>query len=380
MQQTDVCMQSSMSSLTTVLQKASEPIWSSGPKGWFRFTSKLSTQPRRVHVVLLLMLVTVIGWTDYVTGWEVSFSVIYAIPVLITAWLLGLRYAIIMAIGCGPVWWLANIDANPYQTTWGYTWAATSGVIYRIFVAIAGSAIRLKLQADAEQIRMLKEMRQMEKELITVAEHEQQRIGQDLHDGLCQQLAAIGCATRALADDLRARAVPESMDAERIEEAIQQTVVEARSLARGIFPVHVDRSGLSAALEELAIRTSELTGIRIDVSETAEVQVDDPEVAMHLFRIVQEAVSNAVRHSGARHIIITLNATYHLLELRVDDDGVGFDSNDIANTAGMGLRTMRYRAQSIGAHFSIQRCPEGGTSTVCQLRVKTLPSPHLNAN
>jgi len=359
-----------MSSHASALESPVERTWNPSRKGFSNLTKKLSAQPRWILMLAMLGFTAFLGWLDYITGWEVSFAVVYAIPILLTVWLVGLNAAIFMAVLCGPIWWLANAHGNPYQTQWGYTWAMVSGIIYRIFVAIAGGAIRLRQQADEEQIRMLNEMRQLEKQIITATEREQQRIGQDLHDGLCQQLAAIGCATRALADDLRARAVPEAGDAAKIEEAIQQTVIEARSLARGIFPVHVDRSGLSAALADLAGRTSRLTGLAIQVAETVEVEIDDPEVAMHLYRIAQEAVANAVRHSGARKITLFLEVTDDQLELRIDDDGAGI-SHRTRDEEGMGLRTMQYRAQSIGAQFSVQPREGGGTSVSCRLRIKT---------
>lgn len=360
-----------MSNLTTALEKAAAPTWISLPAGISQWAKRAAEQPGWIKLGALSLLTIIVGWLDYVTGWEVSLSVVYAIAVLLAVWLVGRDGALFMALLAGLVCWLANVTENPYHTLWGYNWALFSRLIYLVFVAIGGSALRTKQKADAAQIRMLKEMRQLEKVIVSITEHEQQRIGQDLHDGLCQELAAIGCATRALADDLQARGMAEAADAEKIEEAIQHTVIEARSLARGIFPVHVDRSGLSAALTELACRTQRLTGIPIELAESADVHVDDLEVAMHLYRIAQEAVANAVRHSGARHVVITLEATRNRLELRVDDDGIGLEASPHNDPHGLGLRTMRYRAQSIGAHFSIQPRPGGGTSVVCQLRVKT---------
>jgi signal transduction histidine kinase len=250
---------------------------------------------------------------------------------------------------------------------------------YFAFSAIGGAAIHSKQEADAAHIKVLEERRQLERDIVAVSEHEQQRIGQDLHDGLCQQLAAIGCAARALADDLQARELPEAHDASHIEESIRQAVMEARSLARGIFPVHVDRSGLSTALAELARSTSQLTSIPIQVTEWSDVHVGDPEVAMHLYRIAQEAVANAVRHSGARAITIALEAAGDMLELRIEDNGRGFTARGATEATGMGLRTMHYRAQIMGAVLRIEPRATGGTLVCCRLKVRTepsTPSPH----
>ncbi len=135
--------------------------------------------------------------------------------------------------------------------------------------------------------------------------------------------------------------------------------------------MHVDRTGLSAALEELAVTTQGLTGIPIQVAESAEVQVSDPEVAMHLFRIAQEAVANSVRHSGATAMQLSLEARQNHLELRIKDNGTGFNTTQALKQSGMGLRTMKYRAQALGAEFTVTSQPGAGTTVLCRLRVRT---------
>ena len=331
----------------------------------------LARQRPWVIFLLSLAISAAIGYLDFITSWEVSLFVFYAIPILLTAWFAGLGAGLVLALICGAIWWAANLPSNPYATSWGYPFAMLNRLGYFVFVAVGARAIRRKQEVDARQITMLQEMRQMEQEIIKAGEAEQQRIGQDLHDGLCQQLAAIGCAARALADDLSERAVPESADAEKIEEAIQRTVLEARCLARGIFPVHVDQSGLSAALSELAQVTSRLTGIAVEFSESPEVQVGDPEVAMHFYRIAQEALANAVRHGMAQKVEVSLRSTGDQLELRVDDDGKGILDANGDRAGGMGLRTMTYRAHAIGADLAIHPRAGGGTSVCCTLRFKT---------
>jgi signal transduction histidine kinase len=223
---------------------------------------------------------------------------------------------------------------------------------------------------------MLEERRQLEKDIVSVSEHEQQRIGQDLHDGICQQLAAIGCAARVLAEDLQAQSVQSAHDASLIEESLQQVVLEARNLARGIFPVHVDRSGLAAALVDLGKMMSRLTGIPIVVNDCVDVPLDAPEVSMHLYRIAQEAVANAVKHSDATEIHIAMRLADHRLELRVEDNGKGMPPISGTRGDGMGLRTMHYRAQALEASLAIERRPEGGTLVSCRLQLEQLK--HLN--
>lgn len=364
-----------MNGVPTALPWTDRPAFAAAGRYLSTLARRASARPPWMITSALFLVLVGIGWGDYVTGWELSVSVIYALPILIGIWVSGRNSGLLLALLCAPVWWVANQNQTAYQTEWGYNLALLNREIFWLFVAFGGSAIRSKQQAYETQIRMLKEMRQLEKEIVSIAEHEQQRIGQDLHDGICQQLAAIGCATRALAEDLHARGIPEAADAEKIGEAMQQTMGDARSLARGIFPIHVDRSGLPAALAELAGRTSLLTGIDITFAEGAQLPSVESEAAMHLYRIAQEAVSNAVRHSGARHVTLSLNATGGSggsggLELRIEDDGKGLGLKAHGEGSGMGLRTMKYRAQSIGATLSIQPRVNGGggAAVVCRLR------------
>lgn len=334
-------------------------------------TRLVAGQPRSRIILILFALSVLIGLLDQRTGWELSLFVFYALPVLLAVWWGSLNFGLLMAVTNAAIWWIANQDSHPYQTQWGYNWAMISRLIYFLFVAVGVQAIRNKQAADAARILMLEERRQLEIDIVTVSEHEQRRIGQDLHDGLCQQLAAIGCAARALADDLHARGLSEAEDASRIEEAIQETVVEARSMARGIFPVHVDRSGLSAALADLARSVSKLTGIDVCMQDEADVSVSDPDVAMNLYRIAQEAVANAVRHSGASQVQVHLQALEGRLILEVKDNGQGISPSAAVSHEGMGLRTMRYRAQILGAELGIFAAPEGGTTVRCEMKVKT---------
>lgn len=321
----------------------------------------------RMLGAMLIMLT--IGWLDAATGWEVSLFVFYAVPIALAVWTGGLRAGVVFALLGGTIWWFANRNENPYVTQWGYTWAMVNRLAYFGFVVFGVRAIQVKQQSDAAQIAMLEEMRTLESEIISVSEHEQQRIGQDLHDGLCQQLAAIGCAARILADELAETSHPGHEDAENIESAIRSAVVEARSLARGIFPVHVDRSGLAAALGELAESTSRLTGIRVQFDEGASSTVADPDAAMHLYRIAQEAVANAVKHSGASVIRVTLHEDNGVVTLRITDDGCGIPTQ-LEPQKGMGLRTMLHRARVLHGQLQVRQAPAGGTEVVCTVTTK----------
>ncbi|MCB1208987.1 MAG: sensor histidine kinase [Verrucomicrobiales bacterium] len=319
-----------------------------------------------------------VGWLDHLTGWEVSLFIFYALPIIAAVWWRGAWAGLTLAGISGFVWWLANHNINPYESELGYFWALINRVFYFSVLAFAVAAVRNKQDADAARIRILEERRRLEQDIVKVVEQEQQRIGQDLHDGLCQQLAAIGCAVHALADDLQTQHAPAVQDAQLIEDSIRGAVLDARNLARGIFPVHVDRQGLVAALNDLADTTSRLTGVRIRILEHGDALMDQPNIAMHLYRIVQEAVANAIKHGHAEEIIITLRASYGLLELFVEDDGIGIPTP--LRSGGMGLRTMHYRAHSVGATLTLTPLPSRGTRVCCRLPLGTVsPTTTLNS-
>ena len=342
---------------------------------WAALFDRLGKLSTPMATALVVILSAVIGTVDGITGWEVSLFVFYAIPIVTAVWSMGLRAGLITSVFNSVIWLLANLNENPYETSWGYPWAMLNRLVYFSFVAIGTEAIKRKMMTDAAQISMLKDIRHLEKEIVNAREQEQQRIGRDLHDGLCQQLAAIGCALRALAEDLQIAGSPGAEDALRVEEAIRRSALEARSIALGINPVHMDSYGLSAALADLATATRTLTNAHVQVDGENVAEVEDPELALNLYRIAQEAVSNAVKHSAASDIIIHLSEAKSHYTLTIEDNGSGIDLEEL-NAKSMGLRTMTYRAESLGGSFSIARRPHGGTIVTCTVPTKRpIPSP-----
>jgi signal transduction histidine kinase len=219
------------------------------------------------------------------------------------------------------------------------------------------------------RIAALERARNLEREIVGVSDREQRRIGQDLHDGLCQTLAAIGCAATSLKDDLQQVSPPHAAAAQEIEKFLNDAVVEARNLARGIAPIDMDEHALLAALDDLAERTSRLTPLPVDFEAHGEPGVVDPQAALNLYRIAQEAVNNAVRHSHASHAGIVFSQSGSQLVLTIQDDGDGLPGNPMTGS-GMGMKTMTYRAQMIGADIKISGGPGEGASIACTLQVK----------
>ena len=322
----------------------------------------------RSKVLLLagaILAIASIGYYDWLTGWELNFFLFYTVPILLVAWFADFTSAVVVATLAGFTWWLANLNINPYETRLGFIWATVTQFVYFEFVAIGGAAIRAHQSADRARIEALEKEHQLEQEIVQVSEREQARIGQDLHDGVCQQLAAIGCAATLLKNDLRAHGLSQSEAAEEIEQLLSDAVKEVRSLARGIFPVQMDDAGLSAALHELVATMSRLTPIHATLDVHGETEIRDPRVGMHLYRIAQEALSNAVRHAKAKNVRIHLDGELGQLTMRISDDGKGLPPE--RNTGGMGLKTMHYRARLIGAEFHLENIPTGGTLVLVRM-------------
>jgi signal transduction histidine kinase len=234
--------------------------------------------------------------------------------------------------------------------------------------------MRLQREEGRARLEAMTRTRELEQEIVRASEREQMRIGQDLHDGLCQNLAAIDCATECLKTELESSSPRQARTASLVQKMLKEALVEARSLARGIFPVHMDEEGLAAALEALVASTNQLRNVSIQYETKGDIRIADPTAAMHLYRIGQEAVSNAVRHAEAAHIRVNLARDGRVLVMTVADDGRGFTTENIS-TEGMGLRTMKYRAHLIGALLAVAPIPGGGTLVRC-----TLPLSHGPAN
>ena len=338
----------------------------------------LRRQPRWLVSVETLVLVGLIGWLDYVTGWEWSFFAPFALPIALVAWKLGRRPGFACACLCALAFWVAHIGNNPYRTHWGYAVAVMGRWLYFAVLALAVAALKTKREADRARILSLQRAQELELQILQASEQEQQRIGRDLHDSLGPHLAAIGYAATFLANDLRQREQPEAAKAEQIRELVGKAVSHTRDLARGIFPVQMNEGGLSVALDELARNTASQTGLSVSFYETGNPQIEDPEHRLHLYRIVQEAVNNALKHGGARKITIILNKQENSLRLAVADDGKGMvpASN---GAPGMGLRSMQYRARALGGELKIDSQPGQGMVVSCEIPNRP-PQPAASAS
>ncbi len=212
-------------------------------------------------------------------------------------------------------------------------------------------------------VRDITERKRLEKEILEISEREQRRIGQDLHDGLCQHLAGIEMLAQVLAQKLAKKTKDGSDRATEIAKAVRESISQTRLLARGLSPVTLESEGLMSALTELALNTEKIFRVRCMFNCPEVVKFNDHAASTHLFRIAQEAVSNAIKHGKAKKITIHLREDAGHLRLRVSDDGIGFPRN-FSTSTGMGLRIMQSRIGMVGGSVTIERQPTGGTSVI----------------
>jgi PAS domain S-box-containing protein len=220
--------------------------------------------------------------------------------------------------------------------------------------------------------RDISAQKNLEREVLEITSNEQQRIGRDLHDSLGQELTGLSYLAKGLTQKLSADESPQTAIAQTIADSVQRALREVRTAVQGLVPVEVDAAGFMAALEKLATETSARCGIDCRVEGDERVRIDDNVVATHLFRIVQEAINNAVKHAHPRQILVRPELSNGTISVTVQDDGVGIGSGTSSRNGGMGLRIMQYRAGVIDATLEVRRRDGQGTAVVCQINN---PSP-----
>ena len=243
------------------------------------------------------------------------------------------------------------------------------------FVSASGQRIKLEISTrlieqsgqivEVEGIaRDITERKRLEREILEISNREQRRIGHDLHDGVCQQLAGLAFMTSTLAEELEEKNIPESAQANKISGMINEVIDQTRGVARGLFPVQLEEKGLVVALEELSETASEMFQIDCQFICDEPPPVVENEIALHLYYIVLEAVGNASKHGHASHVVISLEPKGDRYLLSIKDDGIGFTLSSKSHT-GMGLRILHYRARVIGATLNLQTRPGSGTTVTC---------------
>jgi signal transduction histidine kinase len=255
------------------------------------------------------------------------------------------------------------------------------GLIVAVFVALwrenaRRRASEMELQRSHEQLELRvtqrtlslvqseNERKRLEQEILETSDKEMHRIGHDLHDSVGQQLTALSLFASSLQNEVEAQAPQLADPCKKISVELREAIRQVRVLSHGLSPVSLEENGLVEAFRKLAddMRSPEMTCMFTDSSE---IHINDPHIAAQFYRIGQEAVTNAAKHSGAHQIQISFKATPAAVELQVSDDGCGFSAESLNGKGGLGLRAMKYRADVIGAALRIDSGPGRGARITC---------------
>jgi len=335
------------------------------------FTEKFARQPRALIVAEMAATLFVIAAFDFVTDYKIRLGLLYAVPIFVLARFCGKKWGIAAAVSASLIWWYVNWSTGDpiLHSSVGGAWETSRHFGFFSIVALVGCVLRTKSDIAADRIALLERSRRLEREIVNISEAQQRRIGQDLHDGLCQYLAGLTCGASSLRDDLEKMQVRAEADtANELVKLLQDAVVQTRELAHELVPAKVNRLGLVLALESLAQSVGRLHGVTCSFQFHGGSPNWDEQAAIHLYRIAQEAINNATRHGKARNILVFLEAADHSISLRVLDDGVGVSESC---SEGVGLRIMRYRAQSIGGEVTVERRNGPGTTVSCTVRTNS---------
>ncbi|VVM06634.1 sensor histidine kinase [Methylacidimicrobium tartarophylax] len=242
-----------------------------------------------------------------------------------------------------------------------------NGEVFPIELSVSQSIVE-KQSTLTILIRDLTEKRVLEQSLFDAETRERLRIGQDIHDSLCQMLIGIHYQAELLQTKLSARSLPESALASRIGELVREASDCARALAQGLMPLAISPAQLPQALGELARKTREHSQTACRFALVGQPSIPDSATALQLYLIAQESIHNAIRHGKPDQIEILLGEGAGSLYLRIADDGGGMDAK-AASGSGLGLRSMRYRARMIGGVIGFESKPKEGMIVLC-----TVPS------
>src|ERR1039457_638128 len=322
-----------------------------------------------------LAVLVVIGIIDYLTGFEMLFSVFYLLEVGLAAWFVGKGFGLLMSVLSVLVWIGGDLAAGArYSNPIILVWNALILVVFYFIVVWLLSSLRSfhrELEATVRQrtqalTQEMAERQRLEEEILRVSERERRSIGHELHDSLCQHLTGTALAGQVLGERLAAKSLPEAADAEKVVGLVEEGITLARNLARGLYPVDVEAEGLMAAFQDLANNITKGARVRCVFECGAPVLMHDDAAATHLYRIAQEAVRNAIQHGKPKRIGLTLSERNGLVTLTVEDDGAGVPE-DVPKSGGLGIRIMAHRAAMIGGAFSIEPAPTGGTIVTCSI-------------
>jgi len=322
-----------------------------------------------------LLLVGCVGYIDYRTGYERTMILFYLLPISLAIWFFGLIGGLAIAVLSVVTTVVSDVAAGiPVTGFWNGGMVFGSYAVFAFVLSNLRTLLRELDQRVRERTAALQhevtQRERLDKEIAEVARRERLRLGQDLHDSLCQHLTGTALTAQVLREKLAQRSAPEVVEAEKVVRYIEQGIDLTRNLARGFFSPELEADGLMVALHGLAENTAERFKITCVVEGTDGISlpVRDSAMATQLYRIAQEAVTNAVKHAAAQRIDIRLARDDRELTLTITDDGIGFP-HQAPQPEGLGLRLMSHGAALIGANFDVRRNGRIGTIVTCKLSI-----------
>jgi len=329
--------------------------------------------PPWAAVLLGVVMILMIGGIDLLIEPQLSSTFFYLLPVLLVSRHAEVRASVACALFATLMSLLANLATHQESgAAWiPYSDAALRFGVLMVMVRLVRSLRDLNDSLDQRvrdrTSRLQAEVRErlkLENRIIEARESEQARIGQDLHDGLCQHLVATAFSAGMLQRRLEADHPAGADEASEIVTMIDESITQARDLAKGLYPVPLEEEGLETALRGMAANTTRRSEVECSVTVEGPPSRLPKEAAIHLYRIAQEALNNAIKHANARSVGIGFRSAGEGFELWIEDDGRGFDP-DSRGSGGMGLYIMEYRARVVGARITISEGKAGGTCIRC---------------
>jgi signal transduction histidine kinase len=328
-----------------------------------------------VSIGLILGMITVVGIVDYATTAFISFRPFYFVPIALAVSWLGWRAGATAALIAVGVWIVGdyNLDSPSIRGP-GFAAVWNSGIALFTFLLMVWTLqVLIALQREMEN-RVRERTRSLEEavalqerlrgEMVEVGMRERNAVGRELHDGLCQHLAATAFAAQVHADRLSQTKPDEAENARALVQMTQQAITQSRRVASGLLLAGITPTTLASELNDFATEISRQGAVACRFEQNGRPCAPDSDTASQIFRIAQEAVRNALKHAKATAIRVILAGDERQMRLSVMDDGVGIPPPE-RRDFGMGLEIMAHRAGSIGASFSVEAMPQGGTRVLC---------------
>jgi signal transduction histidine kinase len=345
---------------------------------WARQPLRFLTRQSQTALILeSLALVVIVGVADYLAGFERSFLVFYLVPIGLGAWFINWRFAVLLSVLSVTIWIAGDIAAGAvYSSTSVLFWNAGIAAAFFLIVTALLSKLRSVLNELEERVRQrtaalrgeIEKRKRLEKDVSEVTERERRHIGHELHDTVCQHLTATSLSLQVLSGKLAAASLPQAKDADHGVQLVEDAIDLTRKIALGLFPLELEGAGLPGALVELCRRMANRYRIKCEFKSDLRELTLDSNTAMHIYRIAQEAVTNAAKHGHVSDVSVELKQLDGNLILNVTDDGIGFPE-PLPESPGLGLRIMSSRAGMISGSVSVKNRPEGGIAVTCRLPI-----------